>query len=104
MSTVELNEECSTILQNKLFTKLKDLVSFTILCFIGSLSVEKALANLGAREPKPTRISIQLPDRSIKYPKGIIEDVLVEVDKFIFPFDFVIFDMDEDVEVPLILS
>ncbi|KAK5842351.1 hypothetical protein PVK06_004692 [Gossypium arboreum] len=119
LSIVELNEECSTILQNKLPTKLKDPGSFTIPCLIGSLNVEKALANLGAsinlkpykmfkqlglREPKPTRMSIQLVDRSVKYPRGIIEDVLVKVDKFIFPVDFVVLDMDEDVEVPLTLG
>ncbi|KAK5772407.1 hypothetical protein PVK06_048695 [Gossypium arboreum] len=49
-------------------------------------------------------MSIQLADRSVKYPRGIIEDVLVKVDKFIFPVDFVVLDMDEDVEVPLILG
>ncbi|KAG8492789.1 hypothetical protein CXB51_010262 [Gossypium anomalum] len=119
LSMVELNEECSAILQNKLPTKLKDPGSFTIPCLIGSLNVEKALADLGASinlmpykmfkqlglgEPKPTRISIQLADRSVKYPTGIIEDILVKVDKFIFPVDFVVLDMDEDVEVPLILG
>src|SRR5262249_26582410 len=58
--------------------------------------------NLG--EPKPTRMSIQLADRSIRYPRGIIEDVLVKVDKLIFPVDFVIMDMEEDFEVPVILG
>ncbi|KAG8490843.1 hypothetical protein CXB51_014050 [Gossypium anomalum] len=116
---VEHNEECSAILQNKLPTKLKDPRSFTIPCLIGSLNVEKALADLGASinlmpykmfkqlglgEPKPTRMSIQLADRSVRYPKGIIEDVLMKVDKFIFPVNFVVLDIDEDVEVPLILG
>ncbi|KAK5835774.1 hypothetical protein PVK06_011481 [Gossypium arboreum] len=119
LSTIELNEECLAILQNKLPTKLKDLGSFTIPCLIGSLNVEKALADLGASinlmpykmfkqlglgEPKPTRIGIQLANRSVKYPRGIIKDVLIKVDKFIFPIDFVMLDMDEDVEVPLILG
>ncbi|KAG8490544.1 hypothetical protein CXB51_013684 [Gossypium anomalum] len=119
LSIVELNEECSAILQNKLPTKLKDPGSFTIPCLIGSLNVEKALADLGASinlmpykmfkqlglgEPKPTRMSIQLADRSVKYPRGIIEDVLVKVDKFIFPVNFIVLDMDEGVEVPLILG
>ena len=45
-----------------------------------------------------------MADRSVKYPKGVTEDVLVKIDKFIFPVDFVILDMDEDVEVPLILG
>ncbi|KAA3456838.1 Transposon Ty3-I Gag-Pol polyprotein [Gossypium australe] len=119
ISTVELNEECSAILQNKLPTKLKDPGSFTIPCLIGSLNIKKALADLGASinlmpykmfkqldlgEPKPTRMSIQLADRSIKYPKGVIEDILVKIDKFIFPVDFVVLDMDEDINVPLILG
>ncbi|KAK5846263.1 hypothetical protein PVK06_002546 [Gossypium arboreum] len=119
LSTVELNEECSAILQNKLPTKLKDPGRFTIPCLIGSFNVDKALADLGASinlmpykmfkqlglgEPKPTRMSIQLADRFVKYPRGIIEDILVKVDKFIFPVDFVMHDMDEDVEVPLILG
>ncbi|KAK5843439.1 hypothetical protein PVK06_005896 [Gossypium arboreum] len=64
----------------------------------------KMFKQLGLGEPKPTRMSIQLADRSVKYPRGIIEDVLVKVDNFIFPVDFVVLDMDEDVEVPLILS
>ncbi|KAK5841697.1 hypothetical protein PVK06_004019 [Gossypium arboreum] len=119
LSTVELNEECSAILQNKLPTKLKDPKSFTIPCLIGNLNVEKTLVDLGTStnlkpykmfkqlglgEPKPTRMSIQVADRSIKYPRGIIEDVLVKVDKFIFPVNFIVLDMDEDVEVPLILG
>ncbi|KAK5770394.1 hypothetical protein PVK06_046544 [Gossypium arboreum] len=64
----------------------------------------KMFKQLGLREPKPTKMSIQLADRSVKYPRGIIEDVLVKVDKFIFPVDFVVLDMDEDVELPLILG
>ncbi|KAA3460523.1 retrotransposon gag protein [Gossypium australe] len=114
ISTVELNEECSAIIRNKLPAKLKDPGSFTIPCLIGSLNIEKALADLGASinlmpykmfkqlalgEPIPTRMA----DRSVKYPRGIIEDILVKVDKFIFPVDFAVLDMNEDVEVPLIL-
>ncbi|XP_017640031.1 uncharacterized protein LOC108481403 [Gossypium arboreum] len=49
-------------------------------------------------------MSIQLVDRSIRYPRGIIDDVLVKVDKFIFPIDFVVLDIDEDIEVPMILG
>jgi len=45
-----------------------------------------------------------LVDKSIKYPYGVVEDVLVKVDKFIFPVDFVIVDMKEDDEVPLIIG
>ena len=51
---------------------------------------------------KPTRMTLQLADRSIKYPHGIVEDLLVKVHKFLFPVDFVVMDIEEDVEVPLI--
>ncbi|XP_027351144.1 uncharacterized protein LOC113862248 [Abrus precatorius] len=104
LATVTLNEECSAILQNKMPKKLKDPGSFTLPCLIGRLIVDRALGDLGLGEPRPTRMSIQLADRLIKYPRGIIEDVLVKVDKFIFPVDFVILDMDEDIDVPLILG
>ncbi|XP_056169350.1 uncharacterized protein LOC130138655 [Syzygium oleosum] len=117
--TVKLNEECSAILQNKLPPKLKDPGSFTIPCTIGDSYFEKALCDLGASinlmpfsvfrklglgEVKATTVSLQLADRSIKYPRGIVEDVLVKVDKFIFPADFIVLDMEEDFEVPLILG
>ncbi|XP_042972995.1 uncharacterized protein LOC122304796, partial [Carya illinoinensis] len=117
--TVKLSEECSAILQKKLPQKLKDPGSFTLPCTIGNSFFDKVLCDLGAsinlmplsvcrklglEEMKPTTISLQLADRSIKYPRGIIEDVLVKVDKFIFPADFVVLDMEEDEEVPLILG
>ena len=52
----------------------------------------------------PTRMTLQLADRSIKHPHGIVEDLLMKVDEFYFPVDFVIMDIEEDVEVPLILG
>ncbi|XP_073120168.1 uncharacterized protein [Henckelia pumila] len=55
-------------------------------------------------EVRATIITLQLADRSITYPRGIVEDVLVKVDKFIFPADFVILDMDEDEETPMIFE
>ena len=45
-----------------------------------------------------------MADRSIGFPKGILEDVLVKIDKFIFSIDFVVLDMEEDREVPIILG
>ena len=48
---------------------------------------------LGLGKPKQTRMSIQLADKTIRFPRGIIEDVLTKVDKFIFPVDFVVLDM-----------
>lgn len=54
-------------------------------------------------EVKPTMVSLQLADKSMKYPRGIIKDVLVTMDKFIFSIDFIVLDMEEDGEIPLIL-
>ena len=59
---------------------------------------------MGLGEVKPTTISLQMADRSNTYPKGIIEAVLIKVDKFIFPVDFVVLDMEEDREIPIILG
>ena len=47
---------------------------------------------------------MQLADRSTKFPYGIVEDVLVKADKFVFPVDFVIMEMEEDAEIALILG
>ncbi|XP_073289849.1 uncharacterized protein [Primulina huaijiensis] len=117
--TVNLTENCSALVQNKIPSKLKDPGSFSIPCMIGDVVFHKALCDLGASinlmplsvfrklglgEPKPTRMSLQLADRSVKYPQGIIEDVLVKVEKFIFSADFVVLDMEEDMEMPLILG
>ncbi|XP_073153614.1 uncharacterized protein [Henckelia pumila] len=59
---------------------------------------------LSLGEPKSTRMSLQLADKSIKYLRRIIEDVLVKVKKFIFPVDFVVLDMEEELNMPLILG
>ncbi|XP_073061865.1 uncharacterized protein [Primulina eburnea] len=117
--TVKLTEECSAILQRKIPQKPKDPGSFTIPCVIGGYRVNRALCDLGANinlmpffiyrtlelgEVKPGTITLQLADRSLSYPRGIVEDVLVKVDKFIFPADFVNLDMEKDQETPLIFG
>ncbi|GJV70021.1 DNA-directed DNA polymerase [Tanacetum coccineum] len=117
--TITMNERCSTVLLNKLSSKEKDLGSFTIPCNIGQLHIDNALADLGASislmpymmyeklglgEPNSTRMSLELADRSIQYPRGILENVLIKVDKFILPIDFVILDMPNDSRVPIILG
>ncbi|XP_073133663.1 uncharacterized protein [Henckelia pumila] len=104
------------ILSNKRKLEEHAMISLTENC---SALFHKALCDLGASinlmpysvfrklslgEPKSTRMSLQLVDRSIKYPRGIIEDVLVKVDKFIFPVDFMVLDMEEDLDMPLILG
>ncbi|XP_020240609.1 uncharacterized protein LOC109819318 [Cajanus cajan] len=116
---IQLEVGCSALIQKNLPPKFKDPRSFTIPITIGNLSVRRALLDLGASinlmplymldrvgkvEVKPTRITLQLADRSIKYPYGVIENMLVKVDIFIFPADFVIMDMEEDITVPIILG
>ncbi|GKC82612.1 DNA-directed DNA polymerase [Tanacetum coccineum] len=117
--TVTMNERCSVVLLNKLPSKEKDPGSFTIPYHIGKLNINNALADLGASislmaytmygklglgEPKPIRMSLELADRSIQYPRRIIENVLIKVDKFILPIDFVILDMPEDSRILIILG
>ncbi|CAL9016475.1 unnamed protein product [Prunus brigantina] len=116
---IQLTEECSAILQQKLPPKKKDRGSFKIPCTIGNNFFEKALCDLGSSinllplsvakkigigEIKPTTVSLQMADKSITYPDGIIEDVLVKVDTLIFPADFLVLDMEEDSDTQLILG
>ena len=65
------------------------------------LSVVKRLS-LG--ELTPTAITLQMVDRTLAQPKGSLEDVLIKVGKFIFPVDFVVIDIEEDKQVPLLLG
>ena len=117
--TVNLTKECSAILQRKLPQNLKDPCNFTIPCTIGNSIFEKALCDLGASinlmplsmlrrlglsEARSTTVTLQLADRSLKHPREVIENVLVKVDKFIFPVDFIVLDMEEDKEIPIILG
>ncbi|GJU84576.1 reverse transcriptase domain-containing protein [Tanacetum coccineum] len=59
---------------------------------------------LSLPELTPTRMTLELADRSITYPKGLAEDVFVKVRKFHFPTDFVVVDFEADPRVPLILG
>ncbi|GJW13494.1 hypothetical protein Tco_0017627 [Tanacetum coccineum] len=79
------------VLLNKLPSKEKDPGSFIIPCDIGHLHIDNALADLGA-------------NRSNQYPRGIAEDVLKKIDKFVLPIDFVILDMQEDSRILIILG
>ena len=117
--TVSLSDNFSAMIQRKLLEKLRDPGSFTIPCAIGEHTFKKALCDLGASinlmplsvmkklnlgELTPATLSLQMVDRSMTYPQGIIEYVLVKVDKFIFPIDFVILEMEKDMEVQIILG
>ena len=120
---VFLTEQSSAIIGNKTPVKYKDPGCPTISVNIGGTSVEKALLDLGASvnllpysmyqrlglgELKPTSITFSLADRSIKIPKGTIEDVLIQVDKFYYPVDFVVLDTEPVAvgpnHVPIILG
>ena len=59
---------------------------------------------LGLEEPDSTMVSLVMVNRSIKYPRGIVKGVLVKLDKLIFPVDFIVLDMEEDKDIPIILG
>ncbi|XP_059446560.1 uncharacterized protein LOC132178122 [Corylus avellana] len=118
-----LTEQVSSILQCKLPIKYKDLGCPTISCMIGVSRIERALLDfgvsvnllpysvylqLGLGELKPTLITLQLGDKSVKVPQGIIEDVLIKVDKFHFPVDFIVLDTEPvsnvGIQIPIILG
>ncbi|CAL1355150.1 unnamed protein product [Linum trigynum] len=110
LEKVTVTSECSAVIQNKLPEKRDDPGSFTIPCVIGGREFDKSLCDLGVGINlmpysvykklglgdviKPTRITFQLADRSVKIPKGVVENVLVKLGKFILPTDFVILEME----------
>ena len=59
---------------------------------------------LGLGDPKNTAMRLRMADRTVKRPIGILHDVLVKVESFIFPTDFLILDCEVDFEVPIILG
>ncbi|CAN6695190.1 unnamed protein product [Malus baccata var. baccata] len=112
---VKVGENVSAILQRKLPPKCKDPGSFTIPCVIGNTRFKSAMLDLGASinvmpysiyvsmnlgELKHDGVIIQLADRSNVYPKGVLEDVLVQVDQLVFPADFYVLEMDESAHAP----
>ena len=118
-----ITEQVSAIIQSKTPVKYKDPGSPTISVNIGGTCIDKILLDLGASvnllpysvykqlglgELKPTNITLSLADRSVKIPKGIVEDVLVKVDKFYYPVDFVVLDTEPIAigpnHVPIILG
>ncbi|GJS89762.1 hypothetical protein Tco_0772398 [Tanacetum coccineum] len=118
-SKITLNERCFAVLLIKIPLKEKDPGSFTIPCVIGKIAMDKPLADLGASislmpysmfarlnlgELKPTRMCIELANKSTQYPRGIVKNVIVKIDKFIFPVDFLVLDMEEDHKIPIIMG
>ncbi|KAM1774488.1 hypothetical protein ACFX12_043851 [Malus domestica] len=112
---VHVSENVSAMLQRKLPPKCKDPGSFTIPCVIGNTRFKSAMLDLGASinvmpysvyasmnlgALKHDGVIIQLADGSNVYPKGVLEDVLVQVDHLIFPADFYVLEMDESDHAP----
>nr|GFC32263.1 reverse transcriptase domain-containing protein [Tanacetum cinerariifolium] len=119
LAKVPLNENCSAMLLKKLLEKLGDPGKFLIPCDFPGIDVCHALADLGASinfmplsiwkklslpELTPTRMALELTDRSITRPKEVAEDVFVKLEKFHFPTDFVVVDFKANPRVPLILG
>ncbi|GJT65680.1 reverse transcriptase domain-containing protein, partial [Tanacetum coccineum] len=119
LANTPLNENCSTVLLKKLPEKLGDPGKFLIPCNFSELEECMALADLGASlnlmpfsmwkklmlpELVPTRMTLELANRSVSYPVGITEDVFMQVCKFTFPADFIVVDYDVNPRIPLILG
>ncbi|GKE02380.1 reverse transcriptase domain-containing protein [Tanacetum coccineum] len=119
LAKIPLNENCSVMLLKKLPEKLGDPDKFLIPCDFPGMDVCHTLADLGASinlmplsiwkklslpELTPTRMTLDLADRSITHPKGVAEGVFVKVGSFHFPTDFVVVDFEADPRVPLILG
>nr|GFA20015.1 reverse transcriptase domain-containing protein [Tanacetum cinerariifolium] len=119
LTKVSLNENCSAMLLKKLPEKLRDSCKFLIPCNFPGMEVCYALVDLGESinliplsickklslpELTPTRMTLELADRSITRPKGVAKDVFVKVGKFHFPTDFMVVDFKADPRVPLILG
>ncbi|KAL4386025.1 hypothetical protein GQ457_09G022410 [Hibiscus cannabinus] len=117
--TAAATETCLALMHNKVPAKKTDPGSFTIECFIGHNYPTKALCDpgasinlmpksvfqkLGIGEAKPTTVMLQLADHSFVQPEGKIEDILVQVDRFIFPADFLILDCEADEHATIILG
>ena len=118
-----MTEQSTSLVRNNLPPKYKDPGSLTISIVVGNSKLGHALVDLGASvnllpysvyvdlglgELEPTNITLQLADRSVKSPKGIVKDVLVQVDKFYFPVDFFMLDtqpvVNQGTQFPVILG
>ncbi|GKC29435.1 reverse transcriptase domain-containing protein [Tanacetum coccineum] len=114
-----VNAECSAIIMNKVPEKLEDPGKFLIPCALQELNRTSALADFGAsinllphsiykklglEALTPTRMTLELANRSITHPMGIAEDVVVRVDGFTFLADFVVVNFEPDPRVPIILG
>ncbi|GKV12081.1 hypothetical protein SLEP1_g23281 [Rubroshorea leprosula] len=119
----EPEKEVSAVIEQRTPPKYKDLRCPTIACQIGSQEFSEALLDLGASvnlmpysiylqlglgKIKPTSMVLQLADCSCRKPRGIVEDVLLQIDKFYYPVDFLVLDtqskINSESKIPLILG
>ncbi|XP_022899403.1 uncharacterized protein LOC111412712 [Olea europaea var. sylvestris] len=116
---ITLSEECSVIIQHRILPKLKDTGGLTLPYSIGNLQGINCLIDseasinlislspyrkLGLGYPKAASIILQLADRTLKHPYGIVEDMLIKMGEFIFPTNFIILDIEETSQIPIILG
>ncbi|XP_070054569.1 uncharacterized protein [Nicotiana tomentosiformis] len=116
--TIKVTHQVSAILHS-MAPKLEDPGAFMLPLTIASVEFAKSICDLGASinlmpylvfknlgigNPRPTSMRLQMADHTIIRPMGMIEDVLVCVDKFILLTNFVILDCEVDYEVPIILG
>ena len=116
---VSLNATCSTVIQKSILEKRQDPSSFIIPYMIGNADMGKALCDSGAYinlmplsvakrlslgELTPKVMTLQMADRTLAHPEGILEDVLIKVGKFVFPVDFIVINIEEDKQVSLLLG
>lgn len=119
---VRVSENVFAMLQRKLPPKCKHPDSFTIPCVIGNTRFKHAMLDLGASinvmpysiyasmnlgELKNDGVIIQLANRSNAYPKGVLEDVFVQVNHLIYPADFYVLEMEDSTHslpLPILLG
>ncbi|GKA77807.1 zinc knuckle CX2CX4HX4C containing protein [Tanacetum coccineum] len=108
---IRMNTRCSALLQNHLPFKEQDLgrkldFSYALVYLGASISVMplSMYKCLGIGKLEPLSMVIEMADNTKCTPKGIVEILLVKIDKFIFPVDFMILDMVEDLRMPIILG
>ncbi|CAM8968169.1 unnamed protein product [Rhodiola kirilowii] len=116
---VALSKECSAAMHQPIPHKLPDSESFSIPCDIGGVTVRRALCDLDASvsimpyslyaklnlgDLCHANVAIRLVDHSYKLPRGNLRDVPVKVKNIYIPADFIVLDISEDIDIPIILG
>ncbi|XP_016164234.1 uncharacterized protein LOC107606716 [Arachis ipaensis] len=117
--TVVMTKESSALIQKDLPTTKKDPGSFHIPCAIGDPMIDRGFCDLGAsinlmplslmrklqiNELKFTNVTLQLVDETQKQALGVVENMLVKVERYFLPTDFVVLEMEESYLHPIILG